>query len=290
MPLAASPPVAAAGGGGSSSGGGSSGGSGGEGCSSSGSSPLARTATAPPSISWGARGQGTWQKVVCPVCGPVCNASMHGLTDPPPQDVDEGGGDGEECLRRCDEPNEPNVGTRRELGAAVGGSRESVAGTGTDGAAAVIDLTLSDEDDEEQGGQERHARAKASFDEAKRPRLIPSTSVGASEGGRGGGAAPSGDASAALLQEMQAHVASARHAALCRREWQRQDVPQRQDMRPGLPWGPTDWSSHTTSYAAWHACHVELRALHPHQQEDCDTLCSMPAVEICAMTMSRRVV
>ena len=58
----------------------------------------------------------------------------------------------------------------------------------------------------------------------------------------------------------------------------------------GSPWGPTDWSSHTTSYAAWHACHVELRALHPHQQEDCDTLCSMPAVEICAMTMSRRVV
>ena len=172
------------GGGGSSSGGGGSGGSGGEGCSSSQSSPLARTATAPPSISWGARGQGTWQKVVCPVCGPVCNASMHGPADPPPQDADEGGGDGEEYLRRGDEPN---VGTRRELGAAVGGSRESVAGAGTDGAAAVIDLTLSDEDDEEHGGEERHARAKASFDAAKRPRLIPSASVGASEGGRGGG-------------------------------------------------------------------------------------------------------
>ena len=66
--------------------------------------PPRRRATAPPpaaapgvastGISWGARGQGSWQAAGCPVCGPVCKASLHGPGDPPPQDGDEGGGGG----------------------------------------------------------------------------------------------------------------------------------------------------------------------------------------------------
>lgn len=43
------------------------------------------------SISWAARGRGTWQALACPVCGPACDASFHGPDDPPPQDRDEGG-------------------------------------------------------------------------------------------------------------------------------------------------------------------------------------------------------
>ena len=54
--------------------------------------PAAAPGAASTGISWGARGQGSWQAAGCSVCGPVCKASLHGPGDPPPQDGDEGGG------------------------------------------------------------------------------------------------------------------------------------------------------------------------------------------------------
>jgi len=54
--------------------------------------PAAAAGAASSGLRWGARGQGSWQAVGCPVCGSVCRASLHGPDDPPPQDRDEGGG------------------------------------------------------------------------------------------------------------------------------------------------------------------------------------------------------
>ena len=79
-------------------------------------------------IVWGAPGAGTWQKVPCPVCGPVCSASKHRTGDPPPQDAEEGGGE--------------------DAGAARNDSAKKV----------VVDLTLSD--DEDAGGPKMAPLAK----------------------------------------------------------------------------------------------------------------------------------
>lgn len=51
--------------------------------------PQATGAARPPSIVWGARGEGKWQ-ALCPVCGPVCMPQNHEGGEPPEQDEDEG--------------------------------------------------------------------------------------------------------------------------------------------------------------------------------------------------------
>jgi hypothetical protein len=111
---------------------------------------------APQAITWGAPGQGTWQKVPCPVCGPVCKPSLHAEGDPPPQDADEGGGPTESS----DAPRGMRGETRRR------------------GAAPVVDLTASD-DEGGLGGLEGASSEPAAIGsspprrESKRPRTRP---------------------------------------------------------------------------------------------------------------------
>jgi hypothetical protein len=107
------------------------------------SSRNSATSGGPPSISWGSAGKGQWQKVPCPVCGPVCNATLHGPGDPPPQDDDEGGSSG------------GNGGVRGGTGVTASGRgrgggapRPSVPASAKPGS-AIVDLTASDDEGEE---------------------------------------------------------------------------------------------------------------------------------------------
>ena len=98
-------------------------------------------------IRWGAG----WQKVDCPVCGPVCSATKHGPGDPPPQDADEGGEEGEAAPAPA-------------AAAAAGGSS-----TSGGAAAETIDLTLSSDDEENGGGVDADATEEDT--PAKKPSL-----------------------------------------------------------------------------------------------------------------------
>ena len=112
--------------------------------------PSAGTST----IRWGAKGGGTWQRVPCPVCGPVCDAAKHGPDGPPPQDADEGsermaGGKGTAAVaaRR----DTAAVAARRDTAAVAGRGTAAVAGRGTAAVAGkattFVDLTCSSDEE-----------------------------------------------------------------------------------------------------------------------------------------------
>ena len=85
---------------------------------------------APAAIRWGPRGQGTWQQMPCPVCGPMCERERHGPDDPlPPQDEDEG------------------ADSTTAAGAGRSTSQGPTATAGRSGTGEVVDLTLSSDEE-----------------------------------------------------------------------------------------------------------------------------------------------
>ena len=140
-----------------------------------------------PQVSWGAAGAGVWQKVDCPVCGPVCNASLHDPAGLPPQDADEGaavaaGARGSEPgvgmssrdlpSGRGDRPAGSGTGcadgeaSRRRPPRASGGGGVQPSGTST---SVVVDLTGSDDEPDHAAG----AAAAAGWGATKRARGPP---------------------------------------------------------------------------------------------------------------------
>ena len=97
-------------------------------------------------IRWGAHGQGTWQQMPCPVCGPTCSPELHRTNDPPPQDIDEGAASMPTAA--------PSTATVSAEGAAAKGVGVVAATTATttnsasSGGGGVVDLTLSSDDDD----------------------------------------------------------------------------------------------------------------------------------------------
>ena len=97
-------------------------------------------------IRWGAHGQGTWQQMPCPVCGPTCSPELHRTNDPPPQDIDEGAASMPTAA--------PSTATVSAEGAAAKGigvvaaTTAATTNSASSGGGGVVDLTLSSDDDD----------------------------------------------------------------------------------------------------------------------------------------------
>ena len=97
-------------------------------------------------IRWGAHGQGTWQQMPCPVCGPTCSPELHRTNDPPPQDIDEGAASIPTAA--------PSTATVSAEGAAAKGigvvaaTTAATTNSASSGGGGVVDLTLSSDDDD----------------------------------------------------------------------------------------------------------------------------------------------
>ena len=120
--------------------------------------PRPRPAAGPSvSINWAGRGRGTWQAVACPVCGPACNASLHGPDDPPPQDEDEGGGVSGAPAGKGGSSGAPaGKGSSSNASGGKGGGSQSTGAKRT-----VVEIDLTGSDDEAAPVQEKPVPAKA---------------------------------------------------------------------------------------------------------------------------------